>query len=67
VDAEREFIDTGLFTSQIENTDFWIRNTTVVTRLGVWLVLAYSRISEGSQESKMGSYNNDNNEQVDEP
>jgi len=38
--AEREFVDVGPLTAQIEDADLRVGYTTVVPRLGVWLVLA---------------------------
>jgi len=40
VDAEREFVDVGAFTAEIEDTDLRVGHTTVEARLGVRLVLA---------------------------
>lgn len=40
MDAEREFIDTSTLSSEIEDTDFGIRNTTVEAGLWIWLVFA---------------------------
>ena len=37
VDAEGEFIDIGTFASQIEDADFGIGDTSIETRLGIWL------------------------------
>jgi len=40
VDAERELIDVCALTAKIENTNLRVGDTTVETRLGIWLVLA---------------------------
>ena len=37
VDAEREFVDVGTLAPQIENSDLGVRDTTVESRLGIWL------------------------------
>ena len=37
VDAEGEFVDIGTLAPQIENSDFRVRDTTVESRLGIWL------------------------------
>jgi len=38
--AEWELINAGLLTSEVEDSDLGIRDTTAVAGLGVWLVLA---------------------------
>jgi hypothetical protein len=48
VAAERELVDVGAFAAQIEDSDFGIRNTTVVPRLGVRLVLAVAVAASGT-------------------
>ena len=35
--AEGEFIDVGTFATEIEDTDFRVRDTTVESRFGIWL------------------------------
>lgn len=41
MDAERELVDIGALTTEIEDTDLGVGYTTVEPRLGVWL---YSNI-----------------------
>lgn len=38
VHAGREVVDIGLLTSKIEDTDLWVRDTTVETGLGIGLL-----------------------------
>jgi len=38
--AEREVIDGSTLSAQVEDPDLRIRDTPVVSRLGIWLVLA---------------------------
>jgi len=40
VSAERKFVNVGTFTSEVEDTDLGVRDTTVVTRFRVRLILA---------------------------
>merc|ERR1719398_382692 len=47
MDGERELVDSGPLTSQIEDTDLGIGHTPVKSRLGVGLVLAITVASRG--------------------
>jgi hypothetical protein len=40
VDAEREFVGSGLLATQVEDANFGVRDTAAVTALGVRLILA---------------------------
>lgn len=37
MNAKREFVDIGTLPSKIEDTDLGVRDTTVESRLGIWL------------------------------
>lgn len=37
VNAEREIIDIGLLSSEIEDSNLWVGNTTVESGLRIWL------------------------------
>lgn len=37
VDAEREFVNIRTLSAKIEDTDLWVRDTTVESGLRVWL------------------------------
>jgi len=37
VNAEREIVDIGLLSSEIEDSDLWVWNTTVESGLRIWL------------------------------
>ena len=37
VDAERELVDVRTLSAKIEDTDLWVRDTTVESGLRVWL------------------------------
>jgi hypothetical protein len=46
--AEGELVNVGTFTTEIENPDFGVRNTTVVPGFGVRLVLAITVAASGT-------------------
>jgi hypothetical protein len=48
VDAERELVDIRTLSAEIKDTDLWVRDTTVESGLGVWLILAVTVASRGS-------------------
>jgi hypothetical protein len=48
VHAKREFVDIGALSSQVENSDLWVRDTAVKSGFGVRLVLAVAVASSWS-------------------